>query len=83
MGLRENSRIKIKLRNEPCERDSLLLAVLIDRVSMIFNLFSDKKIETSITDLLLDIETERESDYQTFESRDDFRAKWLEIIGGN
>lgn len=75
-GLGENSRIKIKARGEKAPRDTILLAVIADRLGLLMHGLGGGKGKHP--PLLVDmfIETEEPEKPDTFESGADFLAAW-------
>lgn len=77
VGLRENSRIKLKMTGQRAPTIEILLATMIDR----FTAFaSGGKIEESILEMLIADPRDTENDLEAFESAEAFEARRNEII---
>lgn len=81
IGLREDSRIKMKLNDEKIPRSQFLLAVIADRLGLLcYAISSDKENPpVSILEMLLGIEPEeksKDSDVVTFDTPEDFEKAW-------
>lgn len=76
-GLRENARIRVKASGYKVPLDSLLLAVIADRVGSILT----GKSEMPITNGLTDEPVNSRSNVKAFRSGADFDAMWLTING--
>lgn len=90
VGLRENSRIKMKMRGEKYSLDTMLLATIADRLSLMAWMKSKDGISginrpKSIVARLLQIEDvvneEGASEIEAFETPEEFDRRWSEIIG--
>lgn len=86
-GLRDDSRIKMRLSGNSIPRKDLLLASAVDRLSLlVWGMTEDAKRGTnrpkSLVAALLG-ETEGVSDVMTFDSPNDFEAAWAEATGVN
>lgn len=86
-GLRDDSRIKMRLSGTSVPRRDLLLAAAVDRLSfLVWGMSEDAKRGTnrpkSLVAALLD-EAEGCSDVMTFDSPNDFEAAWAAVTGGN
>lgn len=84
-GLRDNSRIKMKMSDMKCSLDSMLLAAIADRLSFLAwtkTIDSQRGINrpTSILDLLNGME--KEKDIVGFDSGDEFMEMWNKIVKG-
>ena len=86
-GLRDDSRIKMRLSGTSVPRRDLLLAAAVDRLSfLVWGMSEDAKRGTnrpkSLVAALLD-KAEGCSDVMTFDSPNDFEAAWAAVTGGN
>lgn len=84
-GLRENSRLKMKLKNETVTLDTLLLATLVDRIGMIVWFLSEdgknnQNRPSSIVAKILG--NEQEEEVLIFESGEAFEEERKRLIGG-
>lgn len=85
VGLREDSRIKMRLMGAKAPKTDLLLAAMVDRLSMLLWMKSeDGKNGTnrppSILSVILGTEQEDKA-VEAFESDQDFEAAWTQITG--
>lgn len=85
VGLREDSRIKMRLMGAKASKTDLLLAAMVDRLSMLLWMKSeDGKNGTnrpqSILSVILGTEQEDKT-VEAFESDQDFEAAWTQITG--
>lgn len=89
VGLRDNSRIKLKMNNSNADLDRILLASILDHLKILI-WFNSKDGQNgtnrprSILDAILNVE--KESDILSFESAEEFEEYRKEIIlkkGGN
>lgn len=84
-GLREDSRIKMRLSGCRIPRRDLFLAAAVDRRSLLWwGMSEDAKRGTNRPKSLVAAlmgETEGSSDVMTFESPDDFEAAWAAATG--
>lgn len=86
-GLRESSRIKLKMAGMPCTSETLLLAMAVDRLSLLFWAKTDdgqknRNRPESIYMRILGANTKQESDIVAFESRSDFEAERKRLMNG-
>lgn len=81
-GLREDSRIKLRLSGGKLPRSELLLAAAVDRLSLLVWFMSKEGTERpkSILDILLDGEPE-EKTVVAFETAEDYEAEWKRLTG--
>ena len=84
-GLREDSRIKMRLSGGKVPRRDLLLAAAVDRLSLlVWSMSEDAKHGTnrpkSLVAAFMD-ETEDSGDVEAFDSAEDFEAAWEKITG--
>jgi len=80
-GLREDSRIKIRLSGCKVPRSELLLAAVVDRLSvLLWALFGESSFSGSVLDILMG-SAEQSSDIQTFETGDEFEDAWYRATG--
>lgn len=87
VGLRADSRIKMRLSGARATRTEILLAAAVDKLSWLCwaqteNGRNNVCRPRSILSILLG-ESEQESDVVAFESTDDFEATWAQITGVN
>ena len=86
LGLSDNSRIKRKMANRKLTLEELLLAALVDRTSLL--LWSKTKdAERGVNKpksvlAIFEQETRQTSDYQSFNSIEDFERKRAELLRG-
>ena len=85
VGFREDSRIKMRLMGAKAPKTDLLLAAMVDRLSMLLWMKSeDGKNGTnrppSILSVILGTEQEDKA-VEAFESDQDFEAAWTQITG--
>lgn len=85
VGLRENSRIKMRLSGEKIPRGELMLAAAVDRLSLLTWFMSEDgqngaNRPASIVDILLG-ETQQSSDLETFDSGAAFEDEWRRRTG--
>lgn len=80
-GLRDNSRIKMKmsgLRNIPIE---LVIPQIFDQITLLrWGLSGQKKAPPLLTDLMREPE---KPEYVGFKTGEDFMARWRELTGDN
>lgn len=86
-GLRESSRIKLKMAGMPCTSETLMLAMAVDRLSLLFwskteDGQKNRNRPESIYMQLLGANTKPESDIVAFESRSDFEAERKRLMNG-
>lgn len=87
VGLRENSRIKMKLSNSPVSQSTLLLAAAVDRLSFLVwaktkDSQSGRNKPASILNAVLGKE-KTSSQVLAFETAEDFEAARDKILGVN
>ena len=85
VGLRENSRIKMKLSGVNVTPDFLLLAKAVDLLGLLFwskteDAQKGANKPKSIVEMLTRIE--KENDVLSFENAEDFEAEWIRITKG-
>ena len=86
-GLREDSRIKMRLSGSKVPRRDILLAAAVDRLSLlVWGMTEDapqgRNRPDSLLDALMGVEQEKENgDVMSFDSDDDFEAAWTSITG--
>lgn len=85
VGLRDNSRIKMRLSGEKIPRSELLLAAAVDRLSLLVWFMSEDgqngtNRPTSILDILLG-EPVDTGDAVKFDTPEDFEAEWQRRTG--
>lgn len=84
VGLRDNSRIKLKMNNTKHSLDTLLLAAIADRLSLLVwakskdGMQGVNKPQSIMARLLGEVE---EKDVLAFDSPDAFEAEWRKITG--
>lgn len=84
-GLREDSRIKMRLSGGKLPRSEILLAAAVDRLSLLIWMMTEdaqhgRNRPKSLLDILMG-EAKHESDVIAFESAEDFEAEWARITG--
>ena len=84
-GLREDSRIKMRLSGSRVPRRDLLLAAAVDRLSLlVWGMSEDAQRGTNRPKSLVAAfmeETEDSGDVEAFDSAEDFEAAWAKITG--
>lgn len=83
-GLREDSRIKMRLSGSKLPRSDMLLAAAVDRLSLLLWVQSEdgahnRNRPPSILDILLG--EEHTGNVMAFDSGEDFEAAWARITG--
>ena len=84
-GLRDNSRIKMKLSGSKVPLDLFLQAVMVDKLSWLVwakteDARAGKNRPVSVVSLLYgEQEPKSKSKYQQFDSGDDFSKRWAEL----
>lgn len=87
-GLREDSRIRMKINGADFSLDTIFLAGALDRLSLLLWMNSqdgqkNRNRPESLTEKLLNTGTEEKKDKVVgFENPEDFRSKWVEITKG-
>ena len=86
VGLRDESRIKMKLRGERLTKTEMLLAAAVDRLSvLIWQRTEDGhngiNPPNSVLDKLLGVEETESGTVQSFDSPEDFEREWEKITG--
>lgn len=87
VGLRENSRIKMRLSGSKVPRRDILLAAAVDRLSLlVWGMTEDaqhgRNRPDSLLDTLMGVEQEKKNeDVMSFDSADDFEVAWTRITG--
>ena len=85
LGLRENSRIKRKMRGEKVAPEILLLASAVDRLSLlVYSNTRDAQKGWNKPQMLVDIllSKSKNDDLEVFNSGAEFELKKAEILGG-
>lgn len=86
-GLRDNSRIKMKMHGEKINRSEMLLAAAVDRLSLLlWAQTEDGRNNVNRPKSVLSILSGEErgaDDVQSFESEEDFENEWARITGVN
>jgi hypothetical protein len=85
-GLRENSRIKLRINNQPLSLDSFLLAGIMDKLSLLLwtktkDGQSGRNQPALITDILLQKETKKD-DKAVFDSGEEFEKVRQKMLQG-
>ena len=85
VGLRDNSRIKMKLSGAKVNPDLLLLAEAVDRLGLLVwsktkDAQSGRNRPKSIVSMLT--REEQENDVESFETAEEFNAEWQRIVKG-
>lgn len=86
VGLRENSRIKMKLSGAKVQPDFLLLAAAIDRLSLlVWSKTKDAEKGRNRPKSLVEILTgkKKESDVMAFNTAEEWESAKAEIVGGD
>ena len=83
-GLRENSRLKMKLKNETVTLDTLLLATLVDRIGIIAWFLSEdgKNNQNRPSSIVAKILGNEQEEVILFESGEAFKEERKRLIGG-
>lgn len=86
VGLRENSRIKMRLSGRPTPTETLLLAAALDRLStLVWFQTKDSQAGTnkpkSLVAVLLGDTQEVTRDVQSYETSEEFEQEWQRITG--
>lgn len=84
-GLREDSRIKMRLSGSKVSRRELLLAAAVDRLSLlVWSMSEDAKHGTnrpkSLVAAFMD-ESEDSGEVMAYDSAEDFEAAWAKVTG--
>ena len=85
-GLRDNSRIKMKLSGSKVPLDLFLQAVMVDKLSWLVwakteDARAGKNRPVSVVSLLHgEQESKSKSKYQQFDSGEDFAKRWAELV---
>lgn len=88
VGLRDDSRIKMKIGNVMARQDSLLIAAAVDRLSLlVYGMSKDSAHGRNAPKMIVPILTRTEqaknnSDVQTYDSGGAFEAAWKKATGG-
>lgn len=86
VGLRDESRIKMKLRGERLTKTEMLLAAAVDRLSVLIwqrteDGHNSINPPNSVLDKLLGVEETESGTVQSFDSPEDFEREWEKITG--
>lgn len=87
-GLPDSSRIKLKIAGIPCATETLLLAMAVDRLSLLFWAKTEdgqknrNRPESIYLHLLGVEERKKQDEIMTFDTGADFDAAWKRIVGG-
>ena len=86
-GLRENSRIKLKMTGMPCTSETLLLAMAVDRLSLLFwskteDGQKNRNRPESIYMRILGLNEKPENNVVAFASGSDFETARQRILNG-
>ena len=77
VGLRDNSRIRLKMSGQRVPLEQILLATLVDR----FTSFATGEDSYTFSELLMGVpERENDSELETFDSAEAFEARRNEIL---
>lgn len=83
-GLRENSRIKLKLSGQRVSTDTLINAVAADALNLlVWSKTEDAKRKRNRPKSIVQILTEEPGEIMTFDSAAEFERRRAEIINGN
>lgn len=84
-GLRENSRIWLKLHGEKMPRDFFVSSIIADRLGYILAALTGSDPPQSIVELLWDEDSAKEEPAKDkphlFETGEDFRKAWRSLLG--
>ncbi len=85
-GLRDDSRIKMKLSGSKISRETALLAGAVDRLSLILWSRTKDGVEgrnkpASILSILMGVQEQEENEFETFETPEAFEAYWRQAFG--
>lgn len=82
-GLREDSRIKMRMADAPVTQDTLLLAMIADRIEYFRYSFASKgkREPLSLVELLCSKDKKKKKNVVGFKSAEDFEAARRRIIG--
>lgn len=88
VGLRENSRIKRKLTGRSCSVSELLMAMAVDRLSMLlWSRTEDARKGINkpmlIAETLIGGSGRKAGDYKSYGGGDEFRQAWSRLTGGS
>lgn len=82
-GLRDEARIKLKMSKSKIKNDTLLLAGILDRLSLLlYAQTKDAKHNRNRPKMILDMINKTEDKNQVFYTSEDFMRKRKEIING-
>lgn len=85
VGLREDSRIKMRLSGGKVPRREILLAAAVDRLSLlVWGMTEDAQHGRNRPAFLLDVllgEEKQSGDVVAFDAAEDFEAEWARITG--
>ena len=79
-GLREDSRIKMKIAGVTASQDTILLGVIADRIGLFISGKNGEEPE-SIAESFY-IKQEKEARYSSFDTPEAFKEAWNKITGG-
>ena len=87
-GLRDNSRVKLKAAGAPVDQNTILLALLADRVEAFRYGFTEdaknrRNIPTSLVSILLGEDEKSANGAMTFDSVEEFEKAYRKILGDN
>lgn len=85
VGLRENSRIKMKMNGAKLPLENMLLAATVDHLALLTWLQSENGMQgigrpQSILNKLLETEEQKENDVMSFETPEEFEKARQEIV---
>lgn len=87
VGLRDNSRIKMKMSGEIVQRQDMLQAAMVDRLSLLlWAKTKDGQNGTNRPKSLVEIllgDSKKEGDVQSFATPEEFEAEWARRTGVN
>ena len=86
LGLRDSSRIKLKMTNNSFDFDTMLLAGILDKVNLLFwsktkDAEKNKNRPLSIVDMLTGNKKEEPKNVVSFKSGKDFEAERNKLLG--
>lgn len=85
-GLREDSRVKSRLSGLPISMNLFFMSAIYDKLAWLQWAKTEdgskgRNMPESITAKLMNLDTKQESQYETFETGEDFKKAWKKIIG--
>jgi len=86
VGLREDSRIKMRLSGNRVPRNEVLLAAVLDRLSLLIRMLNEKgfsitQFPPSVLDAMLGRSASDDGDVEGFDTSDEFEQEWTRATG--